>query len=449
MKPQLHGIIFMLLFFIPCKASSITLYPEIPELYTNITIEINVTGNEGDVWNLTVVTPSGNNETIASGVLDESGNFVANYSYNSSSQGTYYANILLNSAVNATNSWRSFVTKTQEQTSALPAFTINISTPYITGTQNQSSFVPAFTINISVPYLVNATQNQSSFVPAFTIDISVPYVANGTQNQSSFTVFATGGLRIPLFLNNYFPGFLEKIRVSGEAKVYYPNGTVASCANLPINFYLNEKRLLYNPAKEIIEESGTEQTYTDAEGKFEYLIEAPPQPGIHTLKANMTCAGYKGENTTHFAVIHVYIRIIPEGNFLKWNNASSWSMGIRDIIYLLAKEEKIKAILASSSSSYIELNFSHKNKGYVVFTKKNEKLVKKRVNLALNGKLFKYPKPNFGYELGKKFKYLIILSYPDVIIVGDSITLFRGIYNLYIEHISPAQGKKRIKVSLT
>ncbi len=444
--------LFFSLFLFACsRASSINLYPEIVKLYTNITIEANITGNPGDYWELLVITPENVNETLANGTLGASGNFIGNFSYNSTLRGTYHVSILLNSAVNTSSSWCVYESNsTQTQGSFVVALSLNYSVPYsVNASQNQSSFTAAFSLNYSVPFRVNASQNQSSFTTTISLNLSVPFTVNASQSEDSFTATAVGGLKIYADLSEYFVTAFQKISIKGKAVLFFPNGTVIACSNIPIYFYLdNTTQLLYNSTSNLLEPSAGVQTYTDASGEFYYIFEAPFEEGIHELKVNATCYGYYGEKISKFVVVLLHIKLYSRSNFTKTEkNEEWWALGEtkNNTIYGLIREGEKPGIYANASKQWISLNFSWKEKAYLVFTRNDWERVKKRVKMFLSRELFKYPKENFGYSLGKFFTVILRLEYRNLLFLGNYI-LSPGEYAIRVEKSKLVNGKQTIKI---
>jgi len=424
--------LFFSLFLFTCsRASSINLYPETVKLYTNITIEANITGNPGDYWELLVITPENENETLANGTLGASGNFIGNFSYNSTLRGTYHVSILLNSTVNTSSSWCVYETNS---------------------TQTQGSFAVAFSLNYSVPFTVNASQNQSSFTTMISLNLSIPFTVNASQSEDSFTTTAVGGLKIYADLSEYFVTAFQKISIKGKAVLFFPNGTVIACSNIPIYFYLdNTTQLLYNSTSNLLEPGAGVQTYTDANGEFYYIFEAPFEEGIHELKVNATCYGYYGEKISKFVVVLLHIKLYSRSNFTKTEKDEEWwALGEtkNNTIYGLIREGEKPGIYANASKQWISLNFSWKERAYLVFTRNDWERVKKRVKMFLSRELFKYPKENFGYSLGKFFTVILRLEYRNLLFLGNYI-LSAGEYAIRIEKSKLVNGKQTIKIVIT
>ncbi len=443
-------LLFLAMMFLKnVNASQINLYPEIVELNKNITIEINITGSQGDTWELLVVRPDGVNETLDTGTLGAGGGYIANYSYNSSLTGTYHVNILLNGSVNVSSSWQSYIVNgAQTQNTFVFVFSLNVSINYITnGTQRQSAFVEIYSLNYTVSYITNGTQRQSTFTESFSLNLTIPLVVNGTQRQSAFVTAVVYKFILELNLDKTYSKPSDYIEIYGKAKAILPNGTEVVCSDLPIDFYFEgTTKLLYNPSTGLIEETGSEQTYTDSSGAFSYLFRAPAQDGVYYIFANMSCSGYYGSNKTYFIVPTVMLRIYPEQSFSSWKNSSFWSYGVLKNALIGLVKDGISVSYTNSSAEYIELNYSHQDKGMIVFTRKDEKIFEKNVKRVENGEFFWLPRLTFGYGGAGKYTAMIILRYSDINILGDLI-LHPGVYSIKIINWPRVSGKA-IKFSI-
>ncbi len=420
-------LLFLAMMFLKnVNASQINLYPEIVELNKNITIEINITGSQGDTWELLVVRPDGVNETLDTGTLGAGGGYIANYSYNSSLTGTYHVNILLNGSVNVSSSWQSYI---------------------VNGVQTQNTFVFVFSLNVSIDYITNGTQRQSTFTESFSLNLTIPLVVNGTQRQSTFVMAVVYKFILELNLDKTYSKPSDYIEIYGKTKVILPNGSQVLCSNLPIDFYFQgTTKLLYNPSTGLIEETGSEQTSTDSSGAFSYVFRAPTQDGVYYIFANMSCAGYYGSNKTYFIVPTIMLRIYPEQSFSSWKNSSFWSYGVLKNALIGLVKDGIGVSYTNSSAEYIELNYSHQDKGMVVFTRKDTKRFEESVEKVRTGEFFWVPRPTFGYGSTGKYTAMIILKYSDINILGK-FSLLPGIYNLKIMNW-PGVSEKAIKFSI-
>ena len=449
-------LLFFILFSQVSYASEIQINPDTVTLFQNVSIQINVTGNPGDAWKLVIVKPDGTNETIDSGILDASGNYISSYLYNTTLLGIHYADLFLNDAVNVTNAWITYgnasrsidvvvvsfslsfspSNSTKNQSSLTPAFILSF---YSTSTaQNQTSQMPAFSLEF-LP--VNTTQNQTMEVPAFSLEFRP---VNTTQHQHGFSILRIAGyLQVNLYINSTFVAPQDVLKIWGNAIVYFDNGTVANASNAETHVYVDGVEYFLDPSTGLIDPTGTQPLTTNTDGTFVFYLMVKAIEGVHNVNVTVIYANYSGSNSTYFIIPKITIKLAPAGYFTSYDNSTSWAYGSEDVLYGLAKEG-YRPSETSSDMRGIELNFSYVDRVYMVFSRNDPETFKKRARMAKTAELFEYPRPSFAYTLGRTYILRVILEYDDISINGRE-QLWKGIHNLLIQHSPKSNNEVIVK----
>ncbi len=123
----------------------------------------------------------------------------------------------------------------------------------------------------------------------------------------------------------------------------------------------------------------------------------------------------------------IYVKIIPEETLIKRGNTSYYTWGINSVVY------SISTIGSSITESfpYLLLKTPYTNKIFLIFTRPDEEIFLKRIELLRTGEFFNLPKLTFGYDVGNLYKVLLILEYMNLQIEKRKI-LYPGIYTLKI-----------------
>ena len=418
-------LLFFLLFSQVSYASEIQINPDTVTLFQNVSIDINVTGNPGDTWKLVIIKPDGTNETVDSGTLDASGTYTASYTYNTTTLGTHYADVFVNDTVNSTNAWTTY--ENASKSSTIVAASFSLSFDFSNSTKSQNSSTPAFSLKF---YSVNGSQNLDADVPAFSLEFGS---ITSSQTQHAFVpLIIKGYIHINLYINSTFVAPDDVLKIYGDTIVYFENGTIANASNAETHVYIDGIEYFLDPSTGLISPEGTQALTTNPDGTFEFYFVVRAKEGVHDVNVTIFYANYSGTNATYFIIPKITISLIPQNRFVSYDNSTSWAYGTEDILYGVAKEG-FKPSETLSSPDKTELNFSYRDRAYIVFSKNDPAVFKKRAEMAKTAELFEYPRPTFAYTLGRTYIIRIILEYRNADIEGDEV-FHAGVYNMRIQH---------------